>query len=91
MHAQAYGWPVAPAWGVGGVVSGTDPTDQPLTSSVTALWGTKKNKNHKELSITGLIKIFFLLVSKPGNEEIVIQYQQENAQANGAGGILSLV
>ena len=34
--------------------------------------------------------IIFLLVSKPGNEEIVIQYRQENAQANGADGILSL-
>ena len=33
----------------------------------------------------------FLLVSKPGNEEIVIQYRQENAQANGADGILRLV
>ena len=27
----------------------------------------------------------------PGNEEIVIEYQQESAQANGADGILSLV
>ena len=35
--------------------------------------------------------ILLLLVSKPGNEEIVIQYRQENAQANGADGILSLV
>ena len=33
---------MAPAWGVGDVVSGTDPTDQPLTSSVTALGGTQK-------------------------------------------------
>ena len=42
MQPQAYGWPVAPAWGVGDVVSGTDPMDQPLTSSVTALGGTQK-------------------------------------------------
>ena len=44
MQSQAYGWPVAPALGVGHVVSGTDPTDQPLTSSVTALGGTKKRQ-----------------------------------------------
>ena len=42
MQAQAYGWPVAPAWGVENVVLGTDPTDQPLTSSVKALGGTQK-------------------------------------------------
>ena len=42
MQAQAYGWPLAPVWGVGDVVSGTDPTDLPLTSSVKALGGTQK-------------------------------------------------
>ena len=34
-----------------------------------------------------MILIAFLLVSKSGNEEIVVQYRQENAQANGADGI----
>ena len=42
MQAQTYGWPVAPAWGVGDVISVMDPTDQPLISSVTALGGTQK-------------------------------------------------
>ena len=48
MQAQAYGWPVAPAWGVGDVVSGMDPMDQPLTSSVTALGGTQKKAKAKK-------------------------------------------
>ena len=34
---------------------------------------------------------YIFLVSKPGNEEIVVQYRQENAQANWADGILRLV
>ena len=52
MQAQAYGWPVAPAWGVGDVVSGTDPTDQPLTSSVTALGGTQKKQKKNSLKMS---------------------------------------
>ena len=66
MQAQAYGWPVAPAWGVGEVVSGTDLTDQPLTSSVTALGGTQKAEGWQWLH--DLFLFSFFLRGRPKTE-----------------------
>ena len=38
----------------------------------------------KNGSVDLRLYFFLILVSKPGNEEIVVHYRQENAQANGA-------
>jgi len=53
-----------------------------------------QSKNYSAVTATNIndqlakTERVFLLVSKPGNEEIVVQYRQENAQENGADGIL---